>query len=54
MLEIFYCLKQVFPLIIFTSPGEETFDEALKGVPVIIPGNLENKTSAMIKLKFIY
>ena len=34
----------------FSSPGEETFDEALKGVPVIIPGNLENKTSAMIKL----
>ena len=48
MLEIFYCLKQV-PLII-SLPGEETFDEALKGVPVIIPGNLENKTSAMIKL----
>ncbi len=34
----------------FSPPGEETFDEALKGVPVIIPGNLENKTSAMIKL----
>ncbi len=34
----------------FSSPGEETFDEALKGLPVIIPGNLENKTSAMIKL----
>ena len=34
----------------FLVPGEETFDEALKGVPVIIPGNLENKTSAMIKL----
>ena len=34
----------------FSLPGEETFDEALKGVPVIIPGNLENKTSAMIKL----
>ncbi len=34
----------------FFTPGEETFDEALKGVPVIIPGNLENKTSAMIKL----
>ena len=34
----------------FNVPGEETFDEALKGVPVIIPGNLENKTSAMIKL----
>ena len=31
-------------------PGEETFDEALTGVPVIIPGNFENKTSAMIKL----
>ena len=29
----------------FTIPSEETFDEALKGVPVIIPGNLENKTS---------
>ena len=34
----------------FTIPSEETFDEALKGVPVIIPGNLENKTSVMIKL----
>ena len=31
-------------------PSEETFDEALIGVPVIIPGNFENKTSAMIKL----
>jgi len=31
-------------------PGEETFDEALTGVPVIIPGNTDNKTSAMIKL----
>ncbi len=34
----------------FNLPGEETFDQALKGVPVIIPGNFENKTSAMIKL----
>ncbi len=34
----------------FLPPGEETFDEALKGAPVIIPGSLENKTSAMIKL----
>ena len=34
----------------FSIPGEETFDEALKGAPVIIPGNLDNKTSAMIKL----
>ena len=34
----------------FSFPGEETFDEALKGVPVIIPNNFENKTSAMIKL----
>ncbi len=34
----------------FSVPGEETFEEALKGVPVIIPGNPENKTSAMIKL----
>ena len=34
----------------FSLPGEETFDEALTGAPVIIPGNLENKTSAMIKL----
>ncbi len=34
----------------FSIPGEETFDDALTGVPVIIPGNLENKTSAMIKL----
>ncbi len=34
----------------FSMPGEETFDEAITGVPVIIPGNFENKTSAMIKL----
>ena len=34
----------------FSVPGEETFDEALRGVPVIIPGNPENKSSAMIKL----
>ncbi len=34
----------------FLMPEEETFDEALKGIPVIIPGNIENKTSAMIKL----
>ncbi len=34
----------------FFFPGEETFDEALKGAPVIIPNNFENKTSAMIKL----
>ncbi len=34
----------------FSPPGEETFDEALKGVPVIISDNFENKTSAMIKL----
>ncbi len=34
----------------FIIPGEEIFDEALKRIPVIIPGNLENKTSAMIKL----
>ena len=34
----------------FFLPGEETFDEALKGAPVIIPNNFENKTSAMIKL----
>ena len=33
-----------------TIPGEEIFDEAIKGAPVIIPGNLENKTSVMIKL----
>ena len=31
-------------------PGEETFDIALTGAPVIIPGNTDNKTSAMIKL----
>ena len=31
-------------------PGEETFDIALTGTPVIIPGNTDNKTSAMIKL----
>ncbi len=34
----------------FSMPGEETFDEAITGVPVIIPGDFENKTSAMIKL----
>ena len=34
----------------FSVPGEETFDEALKGGPVVIPGNFENKSSAMIKL----
>ncbi len=34
----------------FFVPGEETFDEALSGTPVIIPGNIDNKTSAMIKL----
>ena len=34
----------------FSIPGEETFDEAITGVPVIIPGDFENKTSAMIKL----
>ena len=34
----------------FSVPGEETFDEALKGTPVVIPGNIENKSSAMIKL----
>ena len=34
----------------FSIPGEETFDEAVTGVPVIIPGNFEDKTSAMIKL----
>ena len=34
----------------FYFPGEETFNEALRGVPVIIPGNFENKTSSMIKL----
>ncbi len=34
----------------FSVPGEETFDEALKGRPVVIPGNFENKSSAMIKL----
>ena len=34
----------------FVFPGEETLDEALKGAPVVISENLENKTSAMIKL----
>ncbi len=34
----------------FTIPVEEIFDEALKGSPVIIPGNIDNKTSVMIKL----
>ncbi len=34
----------------FTIPVEEIFDEALKGLPVIIPGNIDNKTSVMIKL----
>ena len=31
-------------------PGEDIIDKALTGVPIIIPGNFENKTSAMIKL----
>ena len=34
----------------FNIPAEEIFDEALKGSPVIIPGNIDNKTSVMIKL----
>ncbi len=34
----------------FSIPGEETFDEAITGVPVIVPENFEDKTSAMIKL----
>ena len=34
----------------FAFPGEETLDEALKGTPVVISGNLENKTSVMTKL----
>ncbi len=34
----------------FIIPEEEIFDETLKRIPVIIPGNLESKTSVMIKL----
>mgnify|MGYP001385102670 CR=1 FL=1 len=34
----------------FSIPGEETFDDAITGVPVIVPENFEDKTSAMIKL----
>ena len=37
----------------FNIPAEEIFDEALKGSPVIIPGNIDNKTSVMIKLILI-
>ncbi len=34
----------------FVVPEEEIFDEALKKLPVLIPGNFESKTSVMIKL----
>ena len=34
----------------FLIPGEEIFNDALMGAPVIIPDNLDNKSSAMIKL----
>jgi len=34
----------------FTTPSEEEFNQALEGVPVSITNNIEDKTSAMIKL----
>ena len=34
----------------FIKPSEEEIDRALEGVPVLINNNIENKTSAMIKL----
>jgi len=34
----------------FINPSEEEFNKTLEGVPVLITNNLENKTSAMIKL----
>ena len=34
----------------FIIPLEDDFDKALRGLPVIISNNLENKTSVMIKL----
>jgi two-component system nitrogen regulation sensor histidine kinase NtrY len=34
----------------FSEPSEREINQALEGVPVIITNNLENKTSAMIKL----
>jgi len=34
----------------FTKPTEEEFNKALEGIPVLITNNIENKTSAMIKL----
>ena len=34
----------------FIIPSEEDYDQALLGKPVFITGNLENKTSVMIKL----
>ncbi len=34
----------------FTRPSEEEFNQALEGVPVSITNNIEDKTSAMIKL----
>jgi two-component system nitrogen regulation sensor histidine kinase NtrY len=34
----------------FTKPTEEEFNKALEGIPVLITNNVENKTSAMIKL----
>jgi two-component system nitrogen regulation sensor histidine kinase NtrY len=35
---------------IFVKPSEEEFNKALEGVTVLIKNNIENKTSAMIKL----
>ena len=34
----------------FISPSEEDFDEALKGIPVTLSNDLENKISVMIKI----
>ena len=34
----------------FTKPSEEEINKALEGIPILITNNVENKTSAMIKL----
>jgi two-component system nitrogen regulation sensor histidine kinase NtrY len=36
--------------VIFVKPNENEFNQALEGVPVLITNNIDNKTSAMIKL----
>ena len=35
----------------FAKPSEQEIDQALKGIPVLITNEVENKTSAMIKLE---